>query len=433
MTHPQCFTIMGATRNTDNYGVRVLLSSASDAITRAFPRARLYALDYGPRPELWRERSPRGPRAIPLVNLRFSWRIHLPNNVFRLLMLVLLTRLLPASVRHRIWDNNPWLRRARSADAHFSIAGGDSFSDIYGLRRFLYVTLPQLLVLFMGRPLVQLPQTYGPFRSSLARAVARFILRRSAYVFSRDEQGVRTIKGLLGEAAPGVHVVPDLGLAMEPSPTPLDPDFSSASAGALPLVGFNVSSLLYMGGYDRANMFGLRDAFPALVDTILHELTRDSRVNVVLVPHVCGDAESVEDETRLCRRIADEYRQKHGRTLLCLDGALDHRQIKHAIGRCDMFLGARMHACIAAVSQAVPSVCLAYSGKFEGVMAPLGEGAVVVDLRSAPAETILATVRSVFSQRAPLRDSLTARLKTLPDFSGILAARIPRLNANAAS
>ena len=65
-----------------------------------------------------------------------------------------------------------------------------------------------------------------------------------------------------------------------------------------------------------------------------------------------------------------------------------------------------MHACIAAVSQAVPSVCLAYSRKFKGVMEPLGNGAAVVELRSADTGEVLAVTRQVYKQRTLLARSL---------------------------
>ena len=49
-------------------------------------------------------------------------------------------------------------------DIAVAVSGGDSFSDIYGLSRFFYVALPQLLITIMGKKLVFLPQTIGPLK-----------------------------------------------------------------------------------------------------------------------------------------------------------------------------------------------------------------------------------------------------------------------------
>lgn len=190
--------LLGVTRNTDNYGVRVLLTSAVALLARADSDASITIVDYGRTPEQWNEPTPSGSREVRLVNLRFSWRIHLPNNIFRLFCFVALARLLPRGIRQGLWRLNPWLRRILEARASFSLAGGDSFSDIYGFSRFLYVALPQMLVILLGQPLVLLPQTFGPFQGQIARWMARYIVCRAHSVYSRDEQGVNAVRALAG-------------------------------------------------------------------------------------------------------------------------------------------------------------------------------------------------------------------------------------------
>lgn len=399
--------LLGLTRNTENFGVRVLLTSAVESLAKADPSAEIVLFDYGYQPEVWTEQTPVGPKSIRLINLRFSWRLNLPNNVFRLVLAVMLSRLLPVSVRERNWGRNPWLREILRARAHFSISGGDSFSDIYGMQRFLYVALPQVLVLLMQRPLVLLPQTYGPFDGWFARRVARYILKRSRTVFSRDEIGLDVVREVSGSLGAAVQVVPDIGLAMTPEPiSPKLHGWISEMKTRGPLVGLNVSSLLYMGGYTGDNMFRLRENFPALIDALVEHLVVTLGARVLLVPHVCGGPGSEEDESRLCQKLEDKFRKDWGDRVCSLNEQLNHRQMKAVIGGCDLFLGARMHACIAAVSQGVPSVCLAYSKKFAGVMKPLGNGVRVSDLRVATIPEILAVTTELFRHRVALRQEL---------------------------
>ena len=402
-------TLLGLTRNTDNYGVRVLLSAGVQELARCNPEAEIVILDYGRQPEAWIEPTRTGDREVRLINLRFSWRLYLPNNVFRLLGIVLVSRFLPFSnaFRRRIWGSNPWLREMLRARAHYAISGGDSFSDIYGIRRFLYVALPQILVLLLQRPLVLLPQTYGPFAGWLARGLARYIVRGACTVFSRDQAGVGMIQSLAGSSKLVVHAVPDIGFAMtaEPLNDSILRTISEFRAGR-PLVGLNASSLLYMGGYTGDNMFGLREAFPQLIAALVDHLVGALGTQVLLVPHVCGGPQSQEDETRVCKNLELRFRPLHGDRVRYLNEPLNHRQMKSLIGQCDLFIGARMHACIGAVSQCIPSVCLAYSGKFAGVMQPLGAGARVVDLRTAGTAEILRVTTEVFEQRSKLQEEL---------------------------
>ena len=69
-----------------------------------------------------------------------------------------------------------------------------------------------------------------------------------------------------------------------------------------------------------------------------------------------------------------------------------------------------MHACIAAVSQGVPAVSVAYSDKFVGVMERIGVGSAVADARCLDKQEILDVVAQTFDQRNEIRRGL---LKTM--------------------
>jgi len=425
--------ILGVTYNTDNYGVRVLLSGLVQSLARAIKAPGFILVDYGPEPVLWREPVGDCQYDLPLINLRFNWRLYLPNNIARLLVLACLARFLPLARWRQCLHRNLWLREMLSAKVHLSLTGGDSFSDIYGLRRYFYVVLPQLLVLALGRPLVLLPQTYGPFKGRIARTIARFVFRRARLIYSRDEAGVTTVQQLLGTHDPKVQRSPDLGFTMEPEPVTAAVSGQMADLSRTgPVVGFNISSLLYAGGYTGDNMFGLKEDYPALMDAILVLLVNELGARVVLVPHIFGDPESEECEVKLLRRIAPGWSTKYPGQVMFFDQVFNHRQIKSLIGKCDFFVGSRMHACIGAVSQCVPTLGLAYSSKFAGVLNAEETGAQVCDLRSAGTAEVLAAVRSSFCSRQQARERLEhaiPRLKAAAedifasaDFQALLAS-----------
>jgi polysaccharide pyruvyl transferase WcaK-like protein len=66
-----------------------------------------------------------------------------------------------------------------------------------------------------------------------------------------------------------------------------------------------------------------------------------------------------------------------------------------------------MHACIAALSQGIPAVALAYSGKFNGVFGSVGMEAFVVDLRDHTGEEVLKKIVSAFERRHSVQQELT--------------------------
>lgn len=424
--------LLGVTYNTCNQGVHALLSGTVLGLARAHPNLTLRILDYGYEPAVWREPVDSGVKALELISLRFSWKLHLPNNVFRLLLTAWLFRLFPAWVRARLQARNDWLHKILAAEANLSLAGGDSFSDIYGLERFFYVCLPQLLVLCAGKPLWLLPQTYGPFNGWISRQVARFILKRAAGVYSRDVEGVTVVQQLLKGHPTEARFAPDVGFALttEPAPARLAAQLDAARKHG-PLVAFNISSLLYGGGYTQNNMFGLKADYASLVDALFKLLIRELGAVVLLAPHLSEGGKDIREvgEAGLYRRLLPKLSEEYPERVLLSDAALNHRQIKFMIGQCDFFIGSRMHACIAAISQCVPAVGLAYSGKFAGVLRSADPEICVVDLRVSETTPTLDAVRQAFARRTSCKQRLE---QNMPKIRAALATLFEDLVPRAA-
>ena len=187
------FVLLGAGFETPNLGVSALASGALAGILRTDPNARVVIGDYSRCEKKYQVRFADGEREVALQAFRFSWRLWLPNNIFRLLLSAIVLRCLPLALQERWVRKNRWFHTLRSAKLVFAVNGGDSFSDIYGLRRLVYVLLPQFLILQLGRPLVLLPQTYGPFCTPVARKLARSILNAASFIFTRGLEGGREV------------------------------------------------------------------------------------------------------------------------------------------------------------------------------------------------------------------------------------------------
>jgi len=405
--------ILGATLDSPNLGVGALAAGAVRCLAHAYPQAEIHFLDYA------RERSVRTLKIdrkeiqIPLINLRFSKRVFLPNNIARLLFLALLLKFTPSKrLRQWIVSGNTYLSEIDGIDLFASIAGGDSFSDIYGMERFLYVSLPQILVLLLGKKLVLLPQTFGPFRGGFARTLTRYILRHADHVYSRDHQGLEDIRTLLGpgHADTKFEFCYDLGFVLQPiSPAGIDLDgLSCLDQRRGPVVGLNVSGLLFMGGYSRDNMFGLRVDYRKWSSNLIQFLVEQKGASVLLIPHVFGEAK--ESDVTACEQLYREFKDRYPGRLGLLRGQYNQNEIKYVIGKCDLLVGARMHACIAAVSQSVPAVCVAYSDKFTGVMGAIGVDSIVADARKLDGSELLARIGNALDERATIRERLARQM-----------------------
>ncbi len=138
--------------------------------------------------------------------------------------------------------------------------------------------------------------------------------------------------------------------------------------------------MLYIGGYTRDNMFGLRVDYRRLVEQVIEFFIREKNVTILLVPHVFGATE--ESDAAVCKKVYEDLRPRYGKNIACVEATYDTSEIKHIIGACEFFVGSRMHACIAAVSQHVPAVAIAYSDKFVGVLQTVGVEFLVADART---------------------------------------------------
>lgn len=412
---PYNVCLLGAALDTGNQGVSALSVSLIKLILEARPEANIALLignrSAAPRVLQIANREIK----INIVNYRLSPRAHLQEHLIWIFLLAVLYRTIRISaVRNRLLRSNRWLQALAAADFIGDIYAGDSFSDIYGLRRFLVNALPSLTALLLKKKLVLLPQTYGPYKSGFARLLARFIIRRSIRIFSRDPHGREILQQTFGEqtSTHRVEFCPDVaftlesrqpdGLAIHP---PLEPDLR------VPLIGLNVNGLMYNGGYTRHNMFGLKCSYKMLVQQLAKKILEETAAHILLVPHTFGTANNVNSDPDACREIFLSMPEQHKTRLHLVSREYDQYDLKGIIGLCDFFVGSRMHACIAALSQGIPTVGIAYSQKFKGIFQSAGVENMVIDARVVDAETAILTACRFWQNRDNIKGELQHRVE----------------------
>ena len=161
---------MGAGFDTGNLGVNALADSSLKLLRYQWPDAELILFPNGLRPE--RIRVSAGGRNVDVesIPLRYNAGLFVSWHYIWFWISFVVIRLFPFQfVRTFIFHLHPLARRLSEVDLFADITGGDSFSDIYGFKRYLQGFLEKWLVLLAGGKLILLPQTYGPFRGQVAR------------------------------------------------------------------------------------------------------------------------------------------------------------------------------------------------------------------------------------------------------------------------
>lgn len=406
---PKVIAIMGTPLTSGNRGVLALGASLLNLFWQVAPGSEFVFLlvKKDNRPASFRLGGV--PHSIPVVNARRTPRTAPQHHFAWIFVMSLIYGLIPLGpVRRAIKRSTPWIKTVAEADLVGTVHGGDSFSDIYGLRRLIEIFLLEMTIVFVRGSIVQFPQTYGPYKTASSRWMARRLLRRSSIIVARDKESRQIARELAPEH--DIQLSPDVAFSLEPirpAQIALDPPLGQPLSA--PVIGLNVNGLMYNGGYTGKNMFGLKMEYRTFLPQLVEALLREHPGELWLIPHTFapdGDVESDPESSRILRAsLAPELQRR----IRIVSHPYDQYEIKGVIGQCDFFVGSRMHACIAALSQGVPCVGVAYSMKFAGVFESVGMESWVVDGRKVTNDEAVARVMECFRSRQTVRTGLAAR------------------------
>lgn len=345
---------------------------------------------------------------VPLINYRMSPKAKLKDHLFWIVVASILYRVCGSKgLRKALARYMPWIRALEEADIVGDVRGGDSFSDIYGMGRFLIGFLAAWTAVLVKGSIVQFPQTFGPYKNPISRFLAKYLLRRSSLIMARDKESQRLAQNYVGKRRQ-VLLCPDVAFSLEAvklENVVTDPPLN-ASGVPQDLIGLNVNGLMYNGGYSRNNMFGLKMDYRALLPRLVEALLAEHQGELWLVPHAYAPAGNVESDPEACEKVRSSLPSALKQRVRIVTGNYDCYELKGLIGNCDFFIGSRMHSCIAALSQGVPCVGIAYSRKFEGVFDTVGLGDWVVDGRKVGNQEAITRVLALYKKREQTRVQL---------------------------
>lgn len=288
----------------------------------------------------------------------------------------------------------------KQADYIMDIGQGDSFADIYGARRFNWIDRIHRVARFLSKSYILLPRTIGPFTNPTIRQKAIKSIVGASLVMTRDGQSLDYVKELAGNKA---HVKEFIDVAFFLPYTKMDFDKDFVH------VGLNISSLLWNGGYTRDNQFGLKADYQQIMRKVLAWFLSKENVKVHLISHVAMGERNVENDYEVA---FDLWKSMHHDRLVLSPLFFSPIEAKSYIAGMDFFMGARMHATIAAFSAGVPVVPMAYSRKFNGLFIDTLSYSHLIDLKEDDENTILTKVEGGFSNRDSLQQEIADRMST---------------------
>lgn len=229
----------------------------------------------------------------------------------------------------------------------------------------------------VGKPVILLPQAFGPFAKSDVRDASKRLLDAVSLVYARDPQSLDHLKCLLGNDE-RVQFAPDFTLRLGQ-----ECSVGSANLG-------NVAAIVPNAQMFQGERKGKREDYTRFIENAIHAAQSNGLIPVVLVFERQMDLE-------FCEAIADAHNIECRNIQSLL-------QLKAAIGEAQIVIGSRFHALLSGLSQGVPCIGTGWSHKYQELFADYQSPNWLVNLDCGLGEldaliaTILAS-RSAHSER----------------------------------
>lgn len=322
--------VLWADDTSPNLGVRALGRGTEALVRRVWPHAEVTFQNYGHRSS------------------------HMPFGRLRSL------------VREQVSGRHGMQKWLSGFDLVIDTRSGDSFSDIYGLKRHTIMSVVAACVVRAGVPMAFGPQTIGPFNTVRGRLLARGSLRGARLVMARDAESLAEANKL--RRSPSV-LATDVVFAIDVPSVETTRD-----------VVLNISGLLW-----NPNPHVDFQRYRNVVNKLHEVLTLQGR-GITLLAHVL-DSGNIDNDVPAIAEFVDLT----GTTAeVCIPNSL--AGVRSVVASAKVVIGSRMHACLNALSVGTPAIPLAYSRKFEPLLRGL-QWNHTVDLRDTRTDPVEAVLR----------------------------------------
>lgn len=377
-----------------NHGVEALVTTSLDQLRKRLPGAEYLVLDRVPEFDASRVRE---------KDVRFHYD-HTARPFYSSRIRQILVSL--SNYVERIDRNyQAAVREIRSA-AVVVASGGDVFASEYGHRSLLSHLQPLELAGRFGVPYVFHAQSIGPFKTDMDRQAFLKVARGAAAITVRERRSYD-------------YVTQDLGLPETQVTHTADPAFLLPTPSGETLRAMRAH---YGMAADRPTIaLSTSQAICNWTDTdheqhflswqrVIEWLRTTLDAHIILIPHV--QEISVKNDDRILATELIRHFQFDPHVRLA-GGDYTASEFKGLISQCDLVVAERMHAALAGLSSAVPTVAIGYSVKAEGILLDLLDGRTVKKsaLMSLPEfldpNSAIERIARAWNQRA----AITAQLK----------------------
>ncbi|MBN1136647.1 MAG: polysaccharide pyruvyl transferase family protein [Anaerolineae bacterium] len=319
-------------------------------------------------------------------------------------------------------DRRRLVATMRQSDAVLSCGGG----YLYSYRRLLPGTtfwqnvVHLALAARLHKPLIFMPQSFGPFANAAGRAAVKSLLCAAEVhkVLARERESYRLLAQMLGPAGHDrIGLCPDMALYLNrpladqadaPSPTASPRPAARESTGQIegetgrpPLLAMNLREWRFPGVGNAADRRSRRRAYLEAMEAVARSFVERVGGAIAVVPQALGPDPN-EDDRGICREF---YRQlcaslPAGSQVEYLDlSAASLEPVMALLSKASLLVGTRLHSCLLALLCGVPMVAIGYQPKSQGTLAMLGLERYHLSIDDLAAAELVGLLEEVMSRR----------------------------------
>jgi polysaccharide pyruvyl transferase CsaB len=274
---------------------------------------------------------------------------------------------------------------------YWGVPGGTLFAaGTWGMSLFVTIALFAAL---RRIPVMLWALGVGPLLSNDGRTAARTICRLAGIITVRDANSGRELEAI-GIPKDRIRIAADPVFS-----TPPEPDVTPAVRDAIasvPAPRIGVCLRHWDATADPA-------VWEGRVAQALNQTATRIGASFIFIPFQSGEELRLDDVAAANRIRAAMHPDTR---VNILPGSVTVGETWALIDNCDVVLGMRFHAGVAAATRAVPFVTLGYDPKVTSLMNELGLPDFNIDIRSVDADQLAGLLESAFAQRATLQQTL---------------------------
>ena len=290
-------------------------------------------------------------------------------------------------------------------------SGGDHLSGEYGIIGTVGTFINISYAILLGKPVVLYGDSLGYFKNPVLNYIAKFVFNRTKLILVREELSKKYLddNNIIN---PKIYVTADPAFLL--NAVPQSRVFEILSNEGIdeiqrPLIGINSSGLISRFREEKHQK--AEEEFTNIMAKVVDNLVENLNATILMIPHVYTPN---DDDRVAIDRIFHKVKNKSN--VKMIKNEYTPQELKGIIGQCDLFIGARMHATIAATSMLVPTVGIAYSHKMHGIIGEmLGQKKYIIDIKELNYENLISTINDAWENRGEIKKGLEVKIPVVKE------------------